>query len=274
MLRHLLRASIPTNIDSFNEYQKSYFPFFHFGGYKGATSSFEINRVPREVGFNETESVSSEWASLSSSILSSQESSGYRLASSVFVETQDMFGLYDDWDEFLASPFEVNKRINFPAGTRDGTYGITVSNVTIGSGPTRLVIVGADHTKTELKASYVQVGVNIFGPGQPISANPTPENMPYTKWLSNLELESLEGSEEGAKLWYLEFAINGAKCSERASRKNATCIMDANEIKDLLVGGTIMIGTRAYALAATGVGPSKNEIFECRGALFEEDQQP
>ena len=266
MLRHFFRASIPTNVDSFNEYQKSYFPFFHFGGYKGVTSSFEITRAPREVGFDESESVSSEWDSLSSSILSFQESSGYRLASDVFVETQELFGLYDDWDEFLASPYKVFERVDFPAGTRDGTYGFAVSNVTIGTGPMRLVVVGADHTKTELKASYVQVGINIFGAGQPI----TPESMPYSRWLSNLNLEPLEGSAEGSKLWYVEFALNGAKCSERAAMKDATCITDANDIAEQLVGGTVMIGTRAYALASTGVGPSKDEIFKCRMALFEE----
>ena len=92
------------------------------------------------------------------------------------------------------------------------------------------------------------------------------DTMSYSKWFDDREMFSLANG--GENLWYMEFVFNGAKCSDTAMKQKGTCIDETSDM-DELVGSVIIAGTRTYALKSSGVGPSKDELFEARMFLFE-----
>jgi hypothetical protein len=265
-LRHLIRFSIPYDEEEYTKYKTTAFPFFSFNGHTtGDAEPYEPTSVAREIDADESSEVETEWMELSEQLLKEHSGDGFTLLNMVTVNNE-LAGLYDDWEAVLADPATTIASGSFPAGTRDGTYGFGIITTPVTTKPARLVVVGADHTRTGLKASYAQMGVNMFAPGNPIVPNPGSDAMPYSRWFDHRDLESIG---DGGEMWYKEFVFNGAECSESALKKEGCCVDEASGL-DTLVGATIMVGTRTYALEATGVGPSKDELFEARVFMFEQ----
>ena len=127
------------------------------------------------------------------------------------------------------------------------------------------MVVGADHTRTGLRASYSQMGVDVFAAGKPIIPAPNNETMPFTEWFDNEEMGPFDA--EGDVLWYKEFVFSGAECSDKAI-KGESCVDGAQNMA--LDGATIIVCTRAYCTAEAGVGPDANEMFATKFFWFED----
>jgi len=274
-LRHLVRGSIPEEPEaegpgSWTAFKASAFPFYHFEGNPTALEKsrpYEPESKPREIGADEPAEVAAELAALVEVVRAAQKADGYEL-DSMGTATDENFGLYDDWEEVLEHPEETISRDSYPAGTRDGTYGVAFSPQPIGGSPERLVAVGARHKRTVLRASYSQFGVNVYAAGgySPTPGVP-PDAMPFSAWFGDENLESLGGGEDDL-LWYLEVPLSGADCSEAAREREGCCIMGATGLD--LEGGTVLFGSRTYALEKSGLGASKDEIFEVKLFLFKQ----
>ena len=173
-LRHLVRYSIPDPEDTseYEGYLKSYFPFFTLLGDPAlATEDTALRNLPsepREVDALETDEV--DYEGFRRACNSAHEKDGYTTETKAYTR-DDEKGLYDDWDSFLADGKWGNLG-NFPAGTRDCTYGIESAVIQDEQGdaqtqylsdkPTRIVVTGVDHTKTSYAAAYGQVLFDIF----------------------------------------------------------------------------------------------------------------
>ena len=148
------------------------------------------------------------------------------------------------------------------------------------------MLVGTDHTKTGLQASYAQVGLDLYAGHQMYPTPPT-----FTKWLSNPEFvpygahgphgpHGSHGPYDGGASptsptstvpkvlkdgtpkasttsHWLEFTVNGATCSEDATI-DGTCVRTNLNVKE----GTVAFGARTYATKGAGLGPSKDEMAE------------
>ena len=185
------------------------------------------------------------------------------------------FGLYDDWDLFLASPSVNTFFLPFPAGTRDCTYGSGALNKTLGELPARLVAVGCDHTKTKMKAAYAQMGIDVFAPGVNPNPTPTPEQMPYTSWSTDYEYSCPDfGGGVDEKLFYIEYVFNGAECSAKAKECGEKCCKTGgNDLGEIIQGGLIVLGSRTYGVEQTGgLGPSLHEVVDVELYYFEQQE--
>ena len=101
-------------------------------------------------------------------------------------------GLYDDWVEVLADPEPTLASGSYPAGTRDGTYGLgALAFNETKARPTRLVVLACDHERTVLNASYAQVGLDIWEVGKI-----WPEAPAFTAWRSSPDYVPYGGNME------------------------------------------------------------------------------
>ena len=95
--------------------------------------------------------------------------------------------------------------------------------------------------------------------------------MPYCATVTDYDysVPDFEGFETDDKLFYMEFPINNATCSDAAKACGPKCCIDGAADIEGLAGGTVILGTRTYGVKQTGLGPSKDEMLEATVLIFE-----
>ena len=125
-LRTIIRVSIPSDQAAYESYKTAPFPFVHLTGGGSDDVPFVVENVKRSIGVDEAAEVHDEWVALSEDIIELHTGDGYELVAMDSVG-YDMTGLSDDWVEVLANPAATITADAYPAGTRDGTYGLGFS---------------------------------------------------------------------------------------------------------------------------------------------------